>query len=222
MLISQRELDRLIKEEVERAIEEGWLDQLVGKSAGLKSRAAGAMSGLGAKAARGLGATTAAADMEKAGSERKSKAADQEKLGLMKQHARKFQIISTDMIKDATKLGLLTDPNFKKALQAAKSISTRMNTVIAQWAKAPDKMPGAEEMPDSPPDSDGGALGSEEDLTATIQSGTPVVYADAKGNQKKAVVVKTLDTKDAQGDPQIQLKSGSAVFAVDQEKVKKA
>jgi len=220
MLISQRELDRLIKEEVERAIEEGWLDQLVGKSAGLKSRAAGAMSGLGAKAARGLGATTAAADMEKAGSERKSKAADQEKLGLMKQHALKFQIISTDMIKDATQLGLLTDPNFKKALQAVKSISTRMNTIIAQWVKA-GALPG-DDLPDSPPDSDGGALGSEEDLTATIQSGTPVVYADAKGNQKKAVVVKTLDTKDAQGDPQIQLKSGSAVFAVDQEKVKKA
>ena len=68
----------------------------------------------------------------------------------------------------------------------------------------------------------GGESGTEQgavdsaNLIASLAAGDPVVYTDAKGKQKRATMVKVLDTKDAQGDPQVQLKSGSATFAVDQ------
>jgi hypothetical protein len=144
MQISQQNLEQLIQEELDRAIEEGWLDRAKGKAAGMKAKAAGAMSGLGAKAARSLGADSAAAEMDRAGEKRKASAPNQEKLGLMKSHAKKYSAATASMIKDATKLGLLADPNFKKALAAAKSVATRMNNIVAAWEKSPDTMPGAE------------------------------------------------------------------------------
>ena len=49
--------------------------------------------------------------------------------------------------------------------------------------------------------------------------GDTVTYTNAKGEKKQAVVNAMLDTKDAQGDEQIQLKKGSAVFAVDKKAV---
>jgi len=213
MLISETELENLIKEEIEKAIDEGWLDRMIGKGSGLKSRIGGALSGLGAKAARGLGADTAAGEMEKAGAARKADAPNQEKLGLMKQHARKFGIISADMIKDAQKLGLLADPNFKKALAAAKAVATRMNNIVAAWEKDPGQIPGGDDA--APEGAEGGGAAAPPGPGDTVQ------YTDAKGGQKEATVVKVLDTKDAQGDPQIQLKVGTAVFAVDQANVKK-
>jgi CRISPR/Cas system CMR-associated protein Cmr1 (group 7 of RAMP superfamily) len=136
MIISQNDLNKLIKEEIEKAIEEGWFDRMMGKGAGMKAKAAGALSGLGAKAARGLGASTAAGEMDKASAERKADAPNQEKLGLMKQHSRKFSAMTADMIKDAQKVGLLKDPNFKKALASAKAVATRMNNIVAGWEKA--------------------------------------------------------------------------------------
>jgi len=54
----------------------------------------------------------------------------------------------------------------------------------------------------------------------TAQIGDTVTYTNAKGEDKQAVVNAMLDTKDADGDPQIQLKIGSAVFAVDQKAIK--
>jgi len=52
--------------------------------------------------------------------------------------------------------------------------------------------------------------------------GDTVTYINAKGEKKQAVVNKdaaTLNTKDAQGDEQIQLKIGSAIFAVDKKAI---
>ena len=54
----------------------------------------------------------------------------------------------------------------------------------------------------------------------TAQIGDTVTYTNANGEDKQAVVNAMLDTKDADGDPQIQLKIGSAVFAVDQKAIK--
>jgi len=51
-----------------------------------------------------------------------------------------------------------------------------------------------------------------------FKAGQEVTYVNAKGQEKTATVVGMLDTKDAQGDPQIQLKSGGATFAVDRDK----
>jgi len=174
MLISETELEELIKEEIERAIDEGWLDRMIAKGSGLKSRMGGALSGLGAKAARGLGADTAAAEMEKAGATRTAAAPNQEKLGLMKQHSRKFSIVSTDMIKDAQKLGLLEDPNFKKALAAAKAVATRMNNIVAAWEKAPEQIPGGE-----------GAAGAVPEVTAVNQNNLATRDADNYGDDRK-------------------------------------
>ncbi len=54
----------------------------------------------------------------------------------------------------------------------------------------------------------------------TAQVGDTVTYTNAKGEDKQAVVNAMLDTKDADGDAQIQLKIGNAVFAVDQKAIK--
>tara|TARA_R110000824_G_scaffold131404_1_gene293438 strand:+ start:942 stop:1361 length:420 start_codon:yes stop_codon:yes gene_type:complete len=137
MQISKQELRQIINEEIDEAIDEGWLDRVKGKAAGMKSKAAGKMSDLGAKAARGLGADSAAAEMDRAGAERKADAPNQEKLGLMKSHSKKYSAATASMIKDAQKLGLLEDPNFKKAMAAAKSVATRLNNIIAGWEKQP-------------------------------------------------------------------------------------
>ena len=209
MLISQNDLEEIIKEEIEKAINEGWLDRVYASGAGLKDKLASKASSLGAKAARGLGASTAADDMEAASATRGADAAAAKKLGLMKSHAQNFGILTQSMIKDAQKLDLLADPNFKKALAAAKAVATRMNNIVAAWEKAPEEMPGAESGTEQ------GAIDSA-NLIGSLSAGDPVVYTDAKGKQKKAAMVKILDTKDSQGDPQIQLKSGSATFAARQ------
>lgn len=55
--------------------------------------------------------------------------------------------------------------------------------------------------------------------TGTAQVGDTVTYTNAKGQQKQAKVAAMLNTKDAQGDPQIQLQIGGAKFAVDQKSI---
>lgn len=55
-----------------------------------------------------------------------------------------------------------------------------------------------------------------------FEPGQTVTYTNAKGEVKQATVVKQLDTLDAQGDPQIQLKSGAATFAVDRDRIQAA
>lgn len=57
------------------------------------------------------------------------------------------------------------------------------------------------------------------DQTTEFKPGQAVTYVNAKGETKQATVVKQLDTVDAQGDPQIQLKAGAATFAVDRDKI---
>lgn len=55
-----------------------------------------------------------------------------------------------------------------------------------------------------------------------FEAGQIVTYTNAKGEAKQATVIKQLDTVDAQGDPQIQLKSGNATFAVDRDRIQVA
>jgi hypothetical protein len=55
-----------------------------------------------------------------------------------------------------------------------------------------------------------------------FEPGQTVTYTNAKGETKQATVVKQLDTVDAQGDPQIQLKAGAATFAVDRDRIQVA
>lgn len=65
------------------------------------------------------------------------------------------------------------------------------------------------------PPKDSGASSPAQDF----EPGQEVTYVNAKGQEKTATVVGMLDTKDAQGDPQIQLKSGGATFAVDRDNI---
>lgn len=206
MRISETELEQLIREEIESAIEEGFLDRMLAGAAGLKGGAASMASKLGAKAMRGLGSDTAAAEMEQAASSRAAGATAAKKIALMKSHAQNYALLSQSIIKDAQKLGFADDPNFKKALQATKAVATRMNNLVAAYEQQPENSPVADEAGQS---------------GIAFNVGDTVIYSDAKGAEKQAVVAKVLNTKDAQGDPQIQLKRGNAVFAVDQDRVRK-
>jgi len=80
MEISKRELDQIIKEEIDTAIEEGWLDRAKAAGIGLGSKAAGAFGAetaereMAAKAA-GLRDKAAAEKAEKSGRRDRRKAA---------------------------------------------------------------------------------------------------------------------------------------------------
>ena len=54
-----------------------------------------------------------------------------------------------------------------------------------------------------------------------VKPGDAVVYTNAKGQTKEGKVTKLLDTRDKQGDLQIQLKKKSAVFAIDRDNITK-
>ena len=81
---------------------------------------------------------------------------------------------------------------------------------------ATDAAAGAQPKPNEPT-ANGVASGDRPAVDPKV--GDTVTYTNAKGEKKQAVVNAMLDTKDAQGDEQIQLKKGSAVFAVDKKAV---
>ena len=60
---------------------------------------------------------------------------------------------------------------------------------------------------------------SEEPSSKEPKVGDDVTYVNAKGQTKRAFVSKILTTKDAQGDPQIQLNANGADFAVDRKAI---
>ena len=80
--------------------------------------------------------------------------------------------------------------------------------------KSADEKPADEKSADADPNAKPAVA------KGTAQIGDTVTYTNAKGEDKQAVVNAMLDTKDADGDPQIQLKIGNAVFAVDQKAIK--
>tara|TARA_Y100000034_G_C6885559_1_gene406580 strand:- start:1410 stop:1850 length:441 start_codon:yes stop_codon:yes gene_type:complete len=130
MKITEKQLNQIIQEEIDQAIEEGWLDRLKARGKGVKSRLKGAASGLGAKAAGALGAETAAGELTKKAAERKATGATEEAKSLMRSHHKKVDRIVGNMINDAKKLNLLADPEMKKALSAAKSVVTRIGRIL--------------------------------------------------------------------------------------------
>lgn len=81
---------------------------------------------------------------------------------------------------------------------------------------AADAATGAQPKPNEPT-ADGGVASAGPAVDPKV--GDTVTYTNAKGENKQAVVNQLLTTKDAQGDEQIQLKAGNAVFAVDKKAV---
>lgn len=140
MEISKRELEQIIKEEIDVAMEEGLWDQLKARSKGLGSRAKAKASGLAGKAAGALGATTAAGELAGAEEERKGAARSKEAKSLMASHAKKVTKRIDDMIKDATKLKLTDEPDMKKALSSVKSAATRLGNLTAGHASSFDRI----------------------------------------------------------------------------------
>ena len=55
-----------------------------------------------------------------------------------------------------------------------------------------------------------------------LKPGDKVVYTNEKGQTKTATVNKMLNTRDKQGDLQIQLKIGGATFAIDRDNISQA
>lgn len=80
---------------------------------------------------------------------------------------------------------------------------------------ATDAAAGAQPKPNEPTAAGVASAGPAVDPKV----GDTVTYTNAKGENKQAVVNQLLTTKDAQGDEQIQLKAGSAIFAVDKKAV---
>lgn len=80
---------------------------------------------------------------------------------------------------------------------------------------AADAAAGAQPKPNEPTSAGVATAGPAVDPKV----GDTVTYTNAKGEDKQAVVNQLLTTKDAQGDEQIQLKAGSAIFAVDKKAV---
>jgi len=80
---------------------------------------------------------------------------------------------------------------------------------------AADAAAGAQPKPNEPTSAGVATSGPAVDPKV----GDTVTYTNAKGENKQAVVNQLLTTKDAQGDEQIQLKAGSAIFAVDKKAV---
>jgi|TARA_R100000995_G_scaffold82926_1_gene57693 hypothetical protein len=113
MKISEERLKKIIKEEIDAAVEEGLLDRLKARAASAKGKAASAASKLGAKAAGALGAPEAAAELERAAAARKGAAQDKEVVVLRKSLGKRIKKVQARFQKelqaaliDAVKLGL--------------------------------------------------------------------------------------------------------------------
>ena len=98
--------------------------------------------------------------------------------------------------------------------EAVINAAFKTSGLDAPTAGSKDKKPEDEKTADADP----GAKPAV--AKGTAQVGDTVTYTNAKGDNKQAVVNAMLDTKDADGDAQIQLKIGNAVFAVDQKAIK--
>jgi len=86
-------------------------------------------------------------------------------------------------------------------------------------AAEPQAKPAAE--PQAKPAAEPQAKPAAKPVSAapTPKVGDTVTYVNAKGQKKQAQVNKILTTKDAQGDPQIQLTANGAEFAVDKKAI---
>ena len=135
MKISEERLKKIIKEEIDAAVEEGLLDRLKARAASAKGKAASAASKLGAKAAGALGAPEAAAELDRAAASRKSAAQDKEVVVLRKSLGKRIKKVQARFQKelqaaliDAVKLGL--DDN--KAQQIVYGDLNKVNVSLKQ------------------------------------------------------------------------------------------
>ncbi len=167
MKITKAQLEQIIKEELillaeQGKLSEGVLDRLRARAVGLGSKAGAAASRLGAKAASGLGAQTAAGEMTAKAGEREKAALEKAKRSLAKTHGKKIvklykqlDVLLKKVQKDASILGL-GDDAFTQLERAVLNLEDQIRHL--QAAEVTSK-------PLSKP-SYGGAPGDEDDPVA--------------------------------------------------------
>ena len=110
------------------------------------------------------------------------------------------------------------EPDKDKDKNAAKG---GKGTGDALDKKQPEQPKAAEPKAAEPTKKDDFPTGVSKGNFVKVKPGDAVEYKNAEGKTKDGEVVKLLDTRDKQGDLQIQLKKRGAVFAIDRQNIKK-
>jgi len=132
---TNQQLEEIVKEEVElflkeNEIDEGFLDRLKAKKAGLGSRLKSKARGALSKGLEKTGAATAAGELAGASKDDITQARAAEASVLMTGHSKKVSKVVSKMIQDAEKLDLTKEPKMAKALTAVRGAVTRLNNLL--------------------------------------------------------------------------------------------
>ena len=122
MKISKEDFNQIIREEVELAIEEGWLDRMVARGKGVGTSLKGKFKGAGqavlGKGAAAFGSEEAAGQLAKDAESTKKdtvkRAQAKKGLHIVKTHYKEFE-------SDLDKLGLLEVPEFSEPLKRLRT-----------------------------------------------------------------------------------------------------
>jgi cell division septum initiation protein DivIVA len=135
MYTTKKQLEEIVKEEVElflkeNEIDEGFLDRLKAKKAGLGSRLKSKARGALSKGLEKVGAPIAAGELASGSEDDIAQARAEEATALMNSHSKRVSKVVSKMIQDAEKLDLTKEPQMVKALSAVKGAVTRLNNIL--------------------------------------------------------------------------------------------
>jgi hypothetical protein len=117
-----------------------------------------------------------------------------------------------------------TGDDDKKKKEPAKTKNTVITKepVDANKPTEKGKQPAPQEpAPQEPQKKDDFPTGISSGKLIKVKPGDAVIYTNAKGMTKDGEVTKLLNTRDSQGDLQIQLRKKGAVFAIDRQNITK-
>lgn len=135
MKTTNQQLEEIVKEEVElfleeNDIDEGFLDRLKAKKAGMGSRLKSKARGVLSKGLEKVGAPMAAGELASGSEDDITQARGAEAVSLLGSHSRRMSKAVSKMIKDAEKLDLMKEPQMAKSLSAVKGAVTRLNNLL--------------------------------------------------------------------------------------------
>jgi regulator of replication initiation timing len=133
MKISKEDFNQIIREEVELAIEEGWLDRMVARGKGVGTSLKGKLKGA---AQSGVGKLAGAVDMPDVKARAAKKAEKTKKDAVRRAQAKKgFHIVKThyeEFENDLDKLGLLEVPEFSEPLKRLRTAIKKLEQQAAE------------------------------------------------------------------------------------------
>jgi regulator of replication initiation timing len=133
MKISKEDFNQIIREEVELAIEEGWLDRMVARGKGAGTSLKGKLKGA---AQTGVGKLAGAVGSEKAAGQLAKDSAKTKKDSVRRAQAKKgFHIVKThyeEFENDLDKLGLLEVPEFSEPLKRLRTAIKKLEKQAAE------------------------------------------------------------------------------------------